>query len=37
VRDSGQVKTRHTRVTDAFVKRDGQWSLVARQETAIGK
>jgi hypothetical protein len=37
VRDSGQVKTRHTRVTDVFVKRDGQWNLVSRQETAIGK
>ncbi len=37
VRDSGQVKTRRTRLTDVFVKRDGQWCLVAGQETPIGK
>ena len=37
VRDSGQVKSRSTRVTDVFVKRDGQWCLVAGQETPIGK
>jgi hypothetical protein len=36
-RESGQVKTRRTRRTDIFVKRDGQWRLVARQDTVIGK
>ena len=36
-RENGQVKTRRTRRTDIFVKRDGQWRLVARQETVIGK
>jgi uncharacterized protein (TIGR02246 family) len=35
VRDSGQVKTRVTRQTHVFVKRDGQWSLVAGQDTTI--
>ncbi|MBZ5616529.1 MAG: nuclear transport factor 2 family protein [Acidobacteriia bacterium] len=37
VRDSGQVKSRRTRLTDVFLKRDGQWCLVAGQETPIGK
>ena len=37
VRDSGQVKSRRTRLTDVFVRRDGQWCLVAGQETPIGK
>jgi ketosteroid isomerase-like protein len=37
VRDSGQVKTRHSRVTDVFVKRDGEWHLIAEQNTPIGK
>ena len=37
VRDSGQVKSRRTRLTDVFVKRDGQWCLVAGQETPIAK
>jgi len=37
VRESGQVKTRRTRRTDVFVKRDGQWCLVAGQGTTIGK
>jgi hypothetical protein len=37
VRDSGQVKTRRTRQTDVFVKRDGQWYLIAEQGTMIGK
>src|SRR6266404_1769854 len=37
VRESGQVKTRRTRQTDVFVKRDGQWCLVAGQATIIGK
>ena len=36
-RESGQVKTRRTRRTDIFVKRDGQWCLVAGQDTIIGK
>jgi hypothetical protein len=37
VRESGQVKTRRTRQTDVFVKRDGQWHLIAEQGTMIGK
>ena len=37
IRDSGQVKTRHTRVTEVFVKREGQWYLAAEQGTTIGK
>jgi hypothetical protein len=37
VRDSGQVKSRRVRLTDIFIKRDGQWSLIAEQETTIGK
>jgi len=37
VRESGQVKTRRTRQTDVFVKRDGQWYLIAEQGTTIGK
>ena len=37
VRDSGQIKTRRTRQTDVFVKRDGQWYLIAEQGTIIGK
>jgi len=37
VRESGQVKTRRTRITDIFVKRDGQWYLIAGQGTTIGK
>lgn len=37
VRELGQVKTRRTRITDVFVKRDGQWTLVAEQDTTIGK
>ena len=37
VRESGQVKTRRTRRSDVFVKRDGQWCLVAGQGTTIGK
>ena len=37
VRDSGQVKSRRIRLTGVFVKRDGQWSQVAEQETPIGK
>jgi hypothetical protein len=36
-RETGQVKTRRTRRTDIFVKRDGQWSLVAGHDTMIGK
>jgi hypothetical protein len=36
-RETGQVKTRRTRRTDIFVKRDGQWCLVAGQDTMIGK
>src|ERR1700694_892846 len=37
VRESGQVKTRRTRQTDVFLKRDGQWYLIAEQGTMIGK
>lgn len=37
VRESGQVKSRRVRLTDIFIKRDGQWSLIAEQETIIGK
>ncbi len=37
LRESGQVKTRRLRQTDVFVKRDGQWWLIAEQDTAIGK
>jgi ketosteroid isomerase-like protein len=37
VRDSGQVKTRSTRETDVFVKRDGQWWLAASHSSMIGK
>ena len=37
VRESGQVKTRRTRQTDVFVKRDGQWYLSADQGTMMGK
>jgi uncharacterized protein YchJ len=37
VRDNGQVKSRRSRQTDVFVKRDGQWYLVAGQGTTIGR
>ncbi|HKM86272.1 MAG TPA: nuclear transport factor 2 family protein [Terriglobales bacterium] len=37
VRDNGQVKSRRSRQTDIFVKRDGQWCQVAGQGTTIGK
>jgi ketosteroid isomerase-like protein len=37
VRDSGQAKSRRTRQADVFVKRDGQWWVVAGQNTTIGK
>ena len=37
VRDSGQVRTRVSRQTHVFVKRDGQWWLVSGQDTTIGK
>jgi ketosteroid isomerase-like protein len=37
VREAGQVKSRVTRQTDVFVKRGGQWLLVAEQVTDIGK
>jgi ketosteroid isomerase-like protein len=37
IRDSGQVKIHRARLTDVFVKREGQWCLVAGQGTAIGK
>jgi hypothetical protein len=37
VRESGQIKTRRTRQTDVFVKRDGHWYLIAEQGTVIGK
>jgi hypothetical protein len=31
------VKARVIRQTDVFVKRDGQWWLIAEQDTAISK
>src|SRR5258706_12860218 len=37
VRQSGQVKTRPTRQTAAFVKRNGPWYLTPGQDTMIGK
>ena len=37
VRENGQVKSRRLRLGDIFVKRDGQWSLIAEQGTTIGK
>jgi hypothetical protein len=37
VRESGQVKGRRTRLTDVFLKRDGQWWLVAEQGVTIAK
>jgi len=37
VRDSGQVRVRLTRLNHVFVKRDGQWCLVAGQSTMIPK
>jgi hypothetical protein len=37
VRDSGMVKPHLIRLTDVFVKRDGQWRLVAGQSTAVSK
>lgn len=37
VRDSGQVKSRRTRLSDVFVKREGQWCLIAEQGSTIGK
>jgi ketosteroid isomerase-like protein len=37
VRESGQVKSRRARLTGVFVKRDGQWRLIAEQSTTIGK
>jgi|ERR1039458_5886479 ketosteroid isomerase-like protein len=37
VRENGQVKSRRSRQTDVFVKRDGQWYLIAEQGTTIGK
>ena len=37
VREAVQVKSRVTRQTDVFVKRDGQWLMVAEQVTDIGK
>jgi hypothetical protein len=37
VRDSGQVRGRRTRLSDVFVKREGQWILVAEQGSMIGK
>jgi ketosteroid isomerase-like protein len=37
VRDNGQVKGRRTRLGSVFVRRDGQWCLIAEQGTTIGK
>jgi hypothetical protein len=37
VRENGQVKTRRSRQTDVFVKRNAEWYLIAEQGTTIGK
>lgn len=37
VRENGQVTSRRSRLGDVFVKRNGQWYLVAGQGTTIGK
>jgi ketosteroid isomerase-like protein len=37
VREIVQVKGRRTRLGSVFVKRDGQWCLIAEQGTTIGK
>ncbi len=37
VRESGQLKTRRLRITDVFIRREGQWYLVAEQATSKGK
>lgn len=37
VRDYGQVKSRRARLTDVFLKREGQWWLVMEQGMTIGK
>lgn len=37
VRDGGQVRSRRTRLTDVYVKRDGIWFLISGQDTTIGK
>jgi hypothetical protein len=37
VRENGQVKSRRSRQTDVFVKREGEWYLIAEQSTTIGK
>jgi Domain of unknown function (DUF4440) len=36
-RENGRVNSRRVRLGDVFVKRDGQWWLVAEQGTTIGK
>ena len=37
VRESGQLRTRRLRMTNVFIRREGQWYLVAEQATSIGK
>jgi len=37
VREAGQVKSRSTRVTDVFIRRDGQWYLAAGHASTLGK
>ena len=37
VRESGQVKSHLARVTDVFIKRDGQWYVIAGQAATIAK
>ena len=37
VRDNGQVRVHPARLTHVFVRRDGQWYLLAGQYTPIGK
>jgi ketosteroid isomerase-like protein len=37
IRENGQVKSQRSRQTDVFVKREGEWYLIAEQGTTIGK
>lgn len=37
VRESAHVNTRNERVTEVFVRQDGQWRMAAEQESAMGK
>ncbi len=37
LRDGGQVRSRRTRLTDVYIRRDGVWLLISGQDTTIGK